>query len=272
MKQGTRPPSKKLTNVKDVKHYLNIASISKDSLLVVKRDQKCTATTEAVIVPRSVLAGLLTALHIYLQHPSRHQLQTVTQRHFLVLDMGDALTRVTSNCHTCASLKKLPSSLITQSSENPPETVGVSVAADVIKRNKQLILLLRECSTSCTATCPISDETHATLRDAITRLLIELHPLDVPRAVICVDSAPGFLSHARNDSLKHLNVWFDVGLVTNLNKNPVAEKAVQELESEFRQMPRGGPVSSTDLAVATARLNLRLRNHGRSARELWTLF
>ena len=29
-------------------------------------------------------------------------------------------------------------------------------------------------------------------------------------------------------------------------------------------------MSSTDLAVATARLNLRLRNHGRSARELWT--
>ena len=206
LKQGTRPPSKKLTNVKDVKRYLNIASISKDSLLVVKRHQPFTATTEAVIVPRSVLDGLLTTLHIYFQHPSRHQLQTVTQRHFFALDMGDALTRVTSTCHTCASLKKLPSSLITLPSENPLDAVGVSFAADVIKRNKQLILSLRECSTSCNATCPISDETHATLRDALTRLLIELHPLDVPRAVIRVDSAPGFLSLARNDSLKHLIV------------------------------------------------------------------
>ena len=160
---------------------------------------------------------------------------------------------------------------MTQSSDNPPDAVGISFAADVIKLHRQLILLLRECSTSFTTTCLISDETHDTLRDALTRLLIELHPIDGPSAVIRVDSAPGFLSLARNDSLKHLNVWFDVGHVKNFNKNPVAEKAVQELENEFlRQAPRGGPVSVTDLAIATARLNSRLRYHGLSARELWT--
>ena len=176
--------------------------------------------------------------------------------------MGDALTIVTSNFHTCASPKKLPSSLVTQSSENPPQAVGGSFAADVIKHNKQLILLLSECSISYTTTCLISDETCATLRDALAHLLIELHPLDGPRAVIRVDSAPGFLSLARNDILKLLSVWFDV----TINKNPVAEKAVQELESEFlRQMPRRGSVSITDLAVATAYLNLCLRYHGLSA-------
>ena len=146
-----------------------------------------------------------------------------------------------------------------------------SSQADVIKCNKQLILLLRECSTSYTTTCLISDETHATLCDALTCLLIERHPLDGHRAVICADSAPGSLSLARNDRLKHLNVRFDVGHAKNLNKNPVAEKAVQELDSEFlHQMPRGGPVPITDLAVATALLNLCLRYHGLSAQELWT--
>ena len=107
LKQGTRL-SKKLTNFKDVKRYLNIASIYKDGVLVFKCDRPFTTTTEVVIVPRYVLAGVLTALHIYL-HLTCHQLQTVIQRHFFALDMGDALTRVTSNCKTCASLKKLPS-------------------------------------------------------------------------------------------------------------------------------------------------------------------
>jgi len=60
---------------------------------------------------------------------SCHQLQGVTQRDFFSLDMGDALTRVSSNCHTCASL-------VTQSSDNPPDVVGISSAA-VIKRLKQ---------------------------------------------------------------------------------------------------------------------------------------
>ena len=40
------------------------------------------------------------------------------------------------------------------------------------------------------------------------------------------------------DSLKHLNVTIEVGRVKNKNKNPVAEKAVLELEDELiRQQP-----------------------------------
>ena len=57
----------------------------------------------------------------------------------------------------------------------------------------------------------------------------------------------------------------------NPNKNPVAERAVQELEDELlRQEPSGGSVSSLSLAIATARLNSRIRYSGLSARELWT--
>ena len=270
LKQGTRP-SKKLTNIKDVKRYLTVSSISKDGLLVVRRNQPFASTTEAIVVPRSVLDGLLTALHVRLNHPSRHQLQTVVQRHFYALDMSNALTRISSFCHTCASLQKFPVSLVSQTSEDPPDVVGISFAADVIKRQRQLILLLRECSTSYTNTCLIPDEKHDTLRDALTRLIVELHPIDGPRAVVRVDPAPGFVSLSHNDSLKHLNAWLDVGRTKNVNKNPVAEKAIQELEEEFlRQEPRGGPVSPTGLALATARLNSRLRHQGLSARELWT--
>jgi len=268
--QGTRP-SKKLTNIKDVKRYLNVASISKDGLIVVKRNQPFTTPTEAIVVPRSVLDGLLTALHVRLNHPSRHQLQTVVLRHFYALDMNNAISRVSSACHLCASLQKFPSSLVTQTSESPPDVVGISFAADVIKRERQSILVLRECSTSYTNTCLIPDEKYDTLRDALTRLIVELHPIDGPRAVVRVDPAPSFVSLSNHDALKHLNVWLDIGRTKNVNKNPVAEKAVQELEEELlKQEPRGGPVSATSLALATARLNSRLRHQGLSARELWT--
>ena len=74
---------------------------------------------------------------------------------------------------------------------------------------------------------------------------------DGTRAVIRVDPYPGFLSLQ--------------------NKNPVAEKAIQELEEELlRQESGGGPVNTTSLAVATARLNARLRYQSLSSRELWT--
>ena len=119
--QGTRP-SKKLTNIKDVKRYLHVASVSKDGLLIVRchGDQPLSPTRECIIVPRQVLNDLLTALHIRLNHPTRHQLHAVVNRSFYALDMDKAIAHVTSSCHYCASLRT---------------TVGVSYAADVIKRN-----------------------------------------------------------------------------------------------------------------------------------------
>ena len=118
-----------------------------------KHTQPFVPVAEAIVVPRSVLDGLLTALHIKLNHPSRHHFQMVLQRQFFALDMNDAISRVTSACHTCASLKSFPSSLVKQSSDDPPEVVCVSFATDVIKRYRQLILVVRECTTSFTASC-----------------------------------------------------------------------------------------------------------------------
>ena len=134
--------------------------------------------------------------------------------------------------------------MVKQSSDDPPEVVGVSFAADVIKRYRQLILVLRECTTSFTASCLVHDEKHDTLCDALTQLVVSLHPLDRPRAIIRVDLSHGFQSMANNDSLNHLNVKIDVGRVKNKNKYPVAETAVHELEEKLiGQEPVGRPVS-----------------------------
>ena len=127
--------------------------------------------------------------------------------------------------------------------------------------------MLRECTTSFTASCLIRDKRHDTLRDALTQLTIGLHPLDGPRAIIRVDPGPGFTSMSNNDSLNHLNGTIDVDPIKNKNKNPVAEKAVHELEEELiRQEPGGRTASEVGLALATARLNSRLR----LPREMWT--
>ena len=61
--QGTRP-FKKLTNIKDVKRYLQVASIADDGLLVVQGHDPFSPSRECIIVPRQALDGLLTALHI----------------------------------------------------------------------------------------------------------------------------------------------------------------------------------------------------------------
>ena len=58
----------KLTNIPDVKRYLNVATIARDGLLVVKRSNPLQPSSELIVVPRGVIDGLVTALHIRLDH------------------------------------------------------------------------------------------------------------------------------------------------------------------------------------------------------------
>ncbi|MES9971553.1 MAG: hypothetical protein ABW092_16090, partial [Candidatus Thiodiazotropha sp.] len=96
-------------------------------------------------------------------------------------------------------------------------------------------------------------------------------PLDGPIAVVRVDPAPGFIALKDDSLLKQLLINIEIGRVKNVNKNPVAEKAIQELEEELlRQEPGGGAINQLDLSIAIARLNARIRFSGLSSRELWT--
>ena len=268
--QGTRP-SKKLTNIKDVKRYLNIASITSDGMLIVRRDEPLSPSLECIIVPRQVLDGLLTALHLQLSHPTANQLRKIVGRYFFALDLDKAVSRVTDGCHSCAALRHTPQAIVEQSSSDPPAAVGITFAADVMKRARQLVLVVRECVTSFTVAMLVEDECHQTLRDGLIRLCVELRPLDGPFAVIRTDPAPAFKALVADSLLVQHRISLELGRAKNPNKNPVAEKAVQELEEELlRQQPRGGPVSARLLAIATACLNSRIRSRGLSAREMWT--
>lgn len=269
LKQGTRP-SKKSTNIKDVKRYLNVASLSRDGLVIVKRDVPFCPSRECIVIPRSVINGLLSALHVKLNHPSRHQLKQVVCRYFHALDLDKALDQCSQSCHLCASLQKIPSRVIEQSSSEPPAAVGISFAADVIKRNRQLILVVRENASSFTTSCIIEDERRDSLRSGLLRLCLELCPLSGPHAVIRVDPAPGFASLVNDDQLRHHRISVEIGRTKNPNKNPVAEKCIAELSDEFlRICPEGGAVTPLTLAIATANLNTRVRARGLSAREIW---
>ena len=86
------------------------------------------------------------------------------QRSFYALDIDKSVEQVSSGCHLCASLKKIPSSIQPQSTCDPPNSVGITFAADVIKRYRQLVFVLRETVISFTCTCLIEDERKDTLR------------------------------------------------------------------------------------------------------------
>jgi len=250
---------------------LNVATVASDGLLVVKRNEPFVPVRECIIIPRQVLDGLLTALHIQLSHPTSHQLKNVVKRYLYAPDMDKAVDRVTSGCHSCAALRQTPTVQQEQTTSAPPEAVGQAFAADVIKRHRQLILVLRETVTSFTVAALVDNERHVTLRDALIQLCLPLRPMDGPPAMIRTNPAPGFKALVDDPLLHQHRITLEIGQAKNPNKNPVAERAVQELEAELlRQDPLGGAVTTLALSVATAVLNSLIRSRGLSSREMWT--
>ena len=191
----------------------------------------------------------------------------VVKRYLYALDLDKAVSRVSDGCHSCAAIRSSPTARIDQSTSPPPDAIGRSFAADVIKRSRQLIFVLRETVTSYTSSVSLEDERHQTLRDANVKLCLELRPMDGAPAVIRTDPAPGFKALVNDPLLKKHRIIIELGQA----KNPVAERAVQELETELlRQEPLGGAVSPLTLAVAISALNSRIRSPGLSSREMWT--
>ena len=234
-----------------------------------KKTEPLAPSRDRIVVPRQVLDGLLTALHLRLSHPSCLQLKKVVSRYFYALDK--TIERVSLGCHPCAALRHVPHAVIEQSTFDPPAAVDVSFAADILKQSRQLILVLRECVTSYTSTLLVVDEKHGTLRDGLIQLCVGLRPLDGPNAVIRCDSAPTFRALVNDEALLQHKISLEIGRVKNQNKNPVTERAIQELEHELRRLqPEGGPVTPKTLSVATTHLNSRIRCHGLSSREMWT--
>ena len=102
---------------------------------MVKTNEPLSPPRECIIVPREVLFGLLTAIHIKLDNPTKHQLNLIVQRQFYALDLDKAIPSVSDGCHTCVSLMAIPAEIVTKSTGDPPPVAGVQFPADILKCN-----------------------------------------------------------------------------------------------------------------------------------------
>ena len=267
--QGTRP-SKKATTIPDVKRYLQVVTIASDGMLVVKQTSPLTRSLERIVVPRDLVDGLITAIHYKFAHPSAYQMKKIFSRYFYALDFDKSNDRISNACAHCSALKFVPKYLKEQHSTPPPQHVGYNFAADVMKRYGQLVLVIRETTSSFTATTLLQSERREELLEGLIILLSSLCALNHP-VTIRVDAATGFTSLAKDPALTRHNISLDIGNPKNPNKNPVAERAIQEFGMECLNLsPNGNILSPVSLALATARLNSRIRDNGLSATEVWT--
>ena len=223
LSQGTRP-SKKATEIIDVKRYHKDVVIAVDGFLIVRDHQSFQPPRERLVVPRSILDGLLTALHIRFSHPSKFQMKCFFSQYFFALDVDKGINLVSSSCHTCESVKSILKHFQPQSSEDTPQSIGISFAADVARRHRQLILVLRETVSLYTLITLIKSEKHEDLCNSLIVLCSQLRSLHDGGVTVRVDPAPSSPT-----------TLLEIGRV----KNPVAERAIEELGLELLNLSRG---------------------------------
>ena len=101
-------------------------------------------------------------------------------------------------------------------------------------------------------------------------MISDLTSLDGPPAIIRTDGAPGFRALIADEALQNHRIIIELGRTKNVNKNPVGERAVQEVQSEIlRFTGQSGPISASTLNDAINNLNSRIRTDGLSAREIF---
>lgn len=267
LKTGNRPP-KRATKIRDIRTYLRVASISRrDGMLVVQKDVPFSTPLQLIIVPRHILPGLLTALHLRLSHPSTNQLKKAFDRHFFALNSEDALKSTTKLCAHCESLSTLPSELPEFSTSEHPPAPGITFAADVMRRSGQYIFVTRDYFSSFTTACICLGEDHESLRDALIQTTSVLKTGGM--ATVRVDGASGLQTLVDDKILNSYGLRIEVGRLKNINKNPVAEKAIKELELELKKsFPGGETLTLAQLSIVLHTLNSRIGNRGLRAYEV----
>ena len=266
---------KKNRKLTTVRRYMNcgisVLTNNLEGLLVIKQSTPFKHTSVRVVIPKAASDGLLTALHIELNHPSVSQLKQVFTRGFFCLDLSEKAKCVSEQCFTCAALKNIPAAYHEQSTSVPADTIANKFSADVVRRSSQFILLVREDITSYTDATLVRNEQAETLRDGLVLVLSRLKSLIGSTSIIRTDPATSLQSLHNDGSLQKFNLRVELGEAKNVNKNPIAESAVKELHAELvRLQPRGGKITDTTLAQAVSGMNNIIRQNKLSAREAWT--
>jgi len=161
--------------------------------------------------------GLMQALHLKLNHPSKTQLQRVSARYFYAPGNARIIDEVTTNCPVCTSLRQLPPEVFTESTQLV-DTFGSNFSADVVRKETQKILLVREKLSQFTITTLIQSENADDLRDALVLSILEMMPAS--GATVQVDNATGFQklqaeSEYSGSLLNKLKIRIDLGRTFN---------------------------------------------------------
>jgi hypothetical protein len=269
LKTGKQPSKKSGAILSEIRRYCTIAKIGKDGCLIVPQTLVVGAPQlDRIIIPTPLLPSLLWNIHNSENHPSKTQLRAIFDKMFYGIMVQQHIDNLYTECYQCKVQAVLPKPLSNHTACTEVSHPGQYFHADVIRREKQKILILRDNFSSLAAATFIPTEQHQHLKAGIITLA---SPIRLAHDVsIRTDNATGFQALAKDKDLSELGITIILADSHNKNANSVVDRACRELEMEITKLqPQGGEISDTILARAILILNTKIRRHGKlSATEI----
>ena len=268
-KKSGDSPRKRTTNPA-VNRFFSASTVKNGVLLVPHFDRKTMRNVDKIVVPATYLPTLLTILHIKCNHPSRYQMEQIFSRYFFAPPgLDNKLTTLYQQCFTCQSVQKLKPSTVFAPPASPAHP-GTHLQADVIRHEKQLILVTTDLFSNFTTSCFIPSEQKQDLLNGLIQATTPVRRADT--VSIRTDRAPALQALAKNPDPDMKKAGLHIILPDtshNKNANAKVDKIIQELQTEIKKIsPLPRPLSNADLATATSSLNNRIRKAGLTASEI----
>ena len=244
--------------------------VEKDGLVMV-RQHGGDKSGWVISVPNKLFAGLCQALHLRFSHPSKAQMSQLVTRHYYTPGFQAIINNTVEQCHQCVSLKVLPK-VLKEFTTTPLGSVGERFSTDVLMRNNQKFLVTVEDLSGFANIREVPDQKAETMGPILLEQVLPLIP--ETGATIRTDGASSFKSlqteaESEGSTWKTHNIKIELGEFHNVNKNPVAENMIKQVEKEILRHGHGDRQISTEmLAVITRTLNNRIKSNGLSSKEI----
>ena len=273
---GQAPPSKKtggeFTRLKQLHTLFSKGQIRiEEDGLITMETKDGHFKGRAVYVPNSIYTGVIQAIHLRLDHPSKHQMTQLLQRYFYTPGGGSMISDLVDSCHRCMSLKKLPA-ILAADTTSEIQGFGSNYAADVVERCGQKFLIVRENLSSLVTITTLENQTADSLRQALLDSVLDTCPDQ--GCSIRTDGAAALQSLAKEADMEgsifyKFGITICVGNPLNKNRNPIAETAIKEFHKEVAKAHGANKkLSKQEVSCLQRTMNSRIRSSGYAAREI----
>ena len=260
LRTGKQPSKKSGAILSEIRRYCSIAKISKEGCLIVPQPATFNGQSgkDRLVIPTPLIPSVLWHLHNAENHPTKTQLRQMFDKLFYGIMVQNQLDALYQDCYQCKASAPLPKQCTNHVACTEVSHPGHFFHADIIRRERQKIFIIRDNFSSLTSATLVPSEQSQDLKEAIISLTSPIRLAD--SITVRVDAATGFQALKHHPDITQLGIIIQVGDTHNKNSNAVVDKACLELETEINKLqPTGGTVTLATLAQAILLLNQKIR-------------